>query len=64
MVDFMEEMKWLYLRCEMCKNIELVEIEKKKEYVSNAINYQNPFHYFYCPICEKMTLHIVLGYDI
>lgn len=60
----MEEMKWLYLRCEMCKNIELIETEKKKEYISDIKNSQNPFHYFYCPVCGKMTLQMIVGYDI
>ena len=61
MVDFMEEIKYYYVRCEWCKNIEPFilndESEMDKTYALNEL-------FARCDNCKKMTLQRIIGYDI
>lgn len=56
----MEEVKYYYVRCEWCKNI-----EPWKFGTLDITDFGEPgkFYFVNCDICKKKTLQMIVGYD-
>ena len=61
----MEEVKYYYVRCEWCKNIEPRRIDEETEENQKFLpETAGRFFYYYCDNCKKKTLQRIVGYDI
>lgn len=61
----MEEVKYYYVRCEWCKNIEVAKFEElSKEHQEYFKTYAGKQAFRFCDNCKKKTLQMIIGYDI
>ena len=61
----MEEIKYYYVRCEWCKNIEPHRIDKLPDNLQRFLpETAEKYFYYYCECCKKRTLQRIMGYDI
>ena len=57
----MEKVKYYYVRCEWCKNVEPFVYEDVSEFENS---YAREELFARCDYCKKMTLQRIVGYDI
>lgn len=57
----MEKVKYYYVRCEWCKNIEPFVYEDVSEFERS---YAREELFARCDYCKKMTLQRIVGYDV
>lgn len=57
-------LKYYYVRCEWCKNIEPAKInELSEEHQKFFKTYAGKQAFHFCNNCKKMTLQMIVGYD-
>ena len=58
-------LKYYYVRCEWCKNVEPAKLnELSKEHQEYFETYAGKQAFHFCNNCEKMTLQMIIGYDV